>query len=115
MVTIQEHYDIELAKEKPNQALLSKLSKVLDQQTITLTEWRLTGRFIPKADFLAENPTAELLTTCSEVIEYLGKSYIQVMSSGTFRYTSAIKGKVLDEVEDEMWNEIAEKLFCDNC
>ena len=96
MGTIQNHYDIEVAKEKPNQVLLTQLSKVLDRKTITLNEWRLSGKFIPKADFLAENPTAELLATCSEVIEYFGKHYIQVMSSGIFRYSSSIKGKVLD-------------------
>lgn len=115
MVTIQKHYDIEMEKEKPNQVLLTQLSKVLIRKTLTLNEWRLSGKFIPKADFLLENPTAELLTTCSEVIEYFGKSYIQVMSSGTFRYTSAIKGKVLDEVEDKMWQDIVEKLWCENC
>ncbi len=111
MVTIKEHYDIELSKEKPNQVLLSYLLKVLERKTLTLEEWRLTGKFIPKKDFIAENPTAEILTTCQEVIEYVGKSYIQVMSSGTFRYKSDIKSKVLDEVEDIIWKEVSEKIW----
>lgn len=115
MGTIQNHYDTEVAKEKPNQVLLTKLSKVLDRKTLTLNEWRLSGKFIPKADFLLENPTADLLATCSEVIEYIGKDYIQVMSSGMFRYTASIKGKVLDEVENEMWGKIVEKLWCSEC
>jgi len=115
MGTIQKHYDTELTKEKPNQLLLSILSKVLERKTLTLNEWRLSGKFIPKAEFLLNNPTAELLATCSEVIEYIGGDHIQVMSSGTFRYTSAIKGKVLDDVEDKMWQEIVEKLWCENC
>ena len=115
MVTIQEHYDIELAKEKPNQAQLSKLLKVLDQQSITLSEWRLTGKFTPKNEFLADNPTEKLLNTCREVIEYFGKGYIQVLKSGTFRYNSSIKSKVLDDVENKMWNEVAEKLWCSEC
>jgi len=115
MVTIQKHYDIELAKEKPNQAQLSKLSEVLERGSLTLKNWRLSGRFIPKAEFLADNPTEKLLTTCQEVIEYFGKGYIQVLKSGTFRYNRSIKGKVLDDVEDKMWNEIAEKLWCTEC
>jgi hypothetical protein len=117
MGTIQKHYDIESAKEKPNQSTLSNLSKVLDRKTLTLNEWRSSGRFIPKAEYLLENPTAGLLASCSEVIEYIGKDYIQVtnLSSGTFRYTSSIKGKVLDEVENKMWEKIAEKLWCENC
>jgi hypothetical protein len=115
MGTIQKHYESELAKEKPNQLLLSILTKILERKTLTIREWRLSGKFIPKAEFLRDNPTEELLATCSEVIEYIGKDYIQVMSSGTFRYTSSIKSKVLDEVEDDMWNKIAEKLWCENC
>lgn len=115
MGTIQKHYDTELAKEKPNQLLLSILTKILDRKTLTLNEWRLTGKFIPKPEYLRDNPTEVLLTTCSEVIEYVGKGYIQVMGSGTFRYTSSIKGKVLDDVENKMWREIAEKLWCENC
>jgi hypothetical protein len=117
MGTIQKHYNSELAKEKPNKLLLSILTKVLERKTLTSKEWRLSGRFIPKAEFLNDNPTAALLASCSEVIQYIGGDYIQVtnLSSGTFRYTSSIKGNVLDDVEDDMWNEIAEKLFCENC
>jgi hypothetical protein len=115
MGTIQNHYNIEEAKEKPNQLLLSILSKILDRKTLTLKEWRLSGKFIPKSEFLLENPTVELLSTCSEVIHYIGGGYIQVLSSGTFRYTSSIRGKVLDDIEDKMWNEIVERLWCNEC
>lgn len=115
MGTIRSHYEIELAKEKPNTLLLSILSKVLDRNTLTLNEWRLSGKFTPKDAFLLENPSETLLSTCTEVIEYLGKHYIQVLSSGVFRYNAQAKSKVLDDVEDIMWNEVAEKLFCDNC
>ena len=115
MGTIKKHYEIELAKEKPNTLLLSILSKVLDRNTITLSEWRLSGKFTPKDAFLLENPSETLLSTCTEVIEYIGKGYIQVLSSGVFRYNAQVKSKVLDDVEDIMWNEVAEKLFCENC
>lgn len=115
MGTIKKHYEIESAKEKPNQALLTYLSKVSARKTLTLEEWRLTGRFVPKEDFIADNPSEKLLATCKEIIEYAGKSYVQVLNSGTFRYTSSIKSKVLDEVENQMWPEIAEKLWCESC
>ena len=115
MGTIQKHYDIELAKEKPNTLLLSILSKILERSVITSVEWKLSGRFIPKDAFLLENPSETLLSTCTEVIEYIGKGYIQVLSSGVFRYNAQVKSKVLDEVEDIMWNDIAEKFFCDDC
>lgn len=115
MGTIKKHYEIELTKEKPSNLLLSILSKILDRQNITLSEWRLSGRFTPKDAFLLDNPTVKLLSTCTEVIEYFGKDYIQVLSSGVFRYNAQTKSKVLDDVEDIMWNEIAEKLFCENC
>ena len=115
MGTIQRHYDLEVAKESPSQELLTQLSLVLARKTLTLKGWRLTSRFIPREQFLAENPTEELLETCDEVIEYLGKHYIQILSSGTFRYTSKIRGKILDEVEDAMWDKISEKLWCSEC
>ena len=97
--------------------MLSKLSKILERGTLTLNEWKLLGKFIPKEEFLDENPSVALLASCSEVIQYIGGEYIQVtnLSSGTFRYSSKIKGNVLDEVEAEMWGEIAEKLWCEEC
>ena len=91
MGTIETYYNRELAKEKQNNLLLQQLSKILERKTLTLKEWRLTGKFIPKADFAFENPTVELLATCSEVI------------------------KVLDDIEDEVWKEIAERLWCSEC
>jgi hypothetical protein len=115
MGTFKKHYEIELAKEKPNTLLLSILSKILERSTITMSEWRMTGKFTPREAYLLENPNEELLATCTEVIEYLGKHYIQVLSSGVFRYNAQVKSKVLDEVEDIMWNDIAEKFFCDDC
>ena len=113
MGTIQKHYDIESVKEKPNTLLLSILSKLLDKKSLTLEEWRLSGKFIPKSEFLRDNPTVGLLASCSEVIQYIGLDYIQVtsLSSGVFRYSSSIKSKVLDEVEDKMWSEVKDKLW----
>lgn len=115
MGTIQRHYDLEVAKENPSQEILIHLSKVLLRKTLTLNEWKLNSKFIPREQFLAENPTEKLLATCDEVIEYLGKHYIQVLSSGTFRYTSSIRSKDLSEVEDAIWSEVAEQFWCREC
>jgi len=115
MGTIKKHYETELAKDKPNTLLLSILLKVLNRNSITLNDWRLSGKFTPKKAYLLENPTETLLSSCTEVIEYFGKGYIQVLSSGVFRYNAQAKSKVLDDVEDIMWNEVSEKLFSDNC
>lgn len=115
MGTIQKHYDIEAAKQNPSQELLIHLSNVLLRKTLTLNEWKLSSRFIPRDQFLAENPREKLLATCEEVIEYLGKNYIQVLSSGTFRYTSSIRSKDLFEVEIAMWSEVAEQFWCSEC
>ncbi len=117
MGTIKKHYESELAKENPNQSLLTRLKGVLDRKGTTSQEWKMSGIFIPKEEFLKDNPTAVLLASCKEVIQYNGGDYIQVtnLSSGTFRYSSSIKGNVLDDVEDAMWNEVAEKFFCGEC
>lgn len=116
-MTIQKQYELELAKENPNKLLLSILSGVLERGTLTLNEWKLLGKFIPKKEFLNENPSVSLLKSCSEVIQYIGGEYIQVtnLRSGTFRYTSKIKGNVLDEVEAKIWGKIVEKLWCEEC
>lgn len=111
MATIQEHYD----SVKNNKELSDKLSKVLERKTLTLNEWKLNSKFIPRDQFLAENPKEKLLSTCDEVIEYFGKHYIQVLGSGTFRYTSSIRSKDLSEVENAMWSEVSEKLWCSEC
>lgn len=115
MGTIQKHYDSELAKENPNILVLSILSEILERKTITFNEWRLLGKFIPKKEFLDNNPDKVVLASCVEVIQYPGGEYIQVMESGVFRYNSKIYSKVLEEVEDVLWYLVFEKLWCENC
>jgi hypothetical protein len=114
-MTIQDQFNLESSKENPNTLLLSILSKILDRGTITLEEWKSLGRFIPKKQFLDENPTGVVLASCVEVIQYPGAHYIQVMESGTFRYNSKIHSKILDQVEDIVWFLIFEKLWCNKC
>lgn len=115
MGTIQKHYDIEAAKAEPSQLLLTVLSSVLERGTLTREQWRLSGIFTPKKDFLLNNPGVALFATCSEVVQYFGLDYIQVMDSGIFRYNDDIKGRDLEEVENDVWNIVAEKFWCDKC
>lgn len=114
-MTIQDQFDLESNKENPNTLLLSILSTILKNGTITLTEWKSLGKFIPKKKFLDENPTEVLLASCVEVVQYPGAHYIQVMESGNFRYNSEIHSKDLDMIEDTVWYLIFEKLWCNKC
>lgn len=115
MGTLQKHFDLESSKENPNTLLLSILSTILERNTLTFNEWRLLGKFIPKKEFLDNNPYDTVLASCVEVIQYPGGEFIQVMESGTFRYNSKIHNKDLDTAEKSMWKAICEKLWCENC
>ena len=115
MGTIQNQFDLESAKENPNKILLSILSTILERKTLTLNEWKVLGKFIPKKEFLDNNPTEVTLASCVEVIQYPGGAFIQVMESGVFRYNSLIHNKVLDRVEDAVWYLVSEKFWCNKC
>lgn len=115
MGTLQKQFDLESNKESPNTLLLSILSTILERKTITFNEWKLLGKFIPKKEFLDNNPNDTVLASCVEVIQYPGGEFIQVMESGTFRYDTAIYGNQLDEVEKSVWKLTFEKLWCESC
>lgn len=115
MGTIQKQFDLESSKENQNTLLLSILSTILDRGTMTLAEWKSLGKFIPKKEFLDNNPTEAILASCVEVIQYPGGCYIQVMASGVFRYNSKIHSKDLDRIEDTIWSLVSEKFWCDKC
>lgn len=112
MKTISQHLEEEKKKIKPTR--IEQLSKILKRGTITLEEWRMTGRFMPAEEYLHENKNVELLKDCKEVIEYAGASIIQVLHTGIFVFKDT-KSKSLDEVEDVLWKEVCEKLWCENC
>ena len=115
MGTLQKQFDLESIKENRKTLLLSILKTILDRGTMTLSEWKSLGRFIPKKEFLDNNPTEVVLASCVEVIQYPGGYYIQVMESGTFRYNSKIHSKDLEKIEDAVWDLVVEKLWCDKC
>jgi hypothetical protein len=64
-----------------------------------LNEFIDTGRFTPRNSFLEKRPNEVLLDDCSDVIEYKGGHYIQVLEDGTFFLDELNFSKVLDEVE----------------
>ena len=64
-----------------------------------LNEFIDTGRFIPRPDFVAKRPNELLLDDCSDVIQYEGGHYIQVLDDGTFYLDEENQSKELEEVE----------------
>ena len=114
MKTIKNHLELEKARTKPNQLRIDELTKILKRGTLTLEEWRMTGRFTPTQEYLSRNIGTKLTKNCEQVIEYVGDSIIEVLSTGYFVFEDT-KSKTLDDVENKMWNSIAEKLWCENC
>jgi hypothetical protein len=64
-----------------------------------LNEFIDTGRFIPRNFFLEKRPNEVLLDDCSDVIQYEGGHYIQVLDDGTFYLDEENQSKELEEVE----------------
>jgi hypothetical protein len=114
MTTIKNHLELEKKKLKPSQLRIDELNKILKRGTLTLEQWRMTGRFIPAEEYLSINVGAKLIKNCKEVIEYVGGNIIEVLHTGYFVFEDT-KSKNLDEVEDKMWMAIAEKLWCEKC
>lgn len=88
MKTIKQH--LEQVVDDPQR--FSELSRILKRGTITLEQWRMTAKFM-------ENK-----------IEYAGLGMINISDEGEFIYKD-FKSKDLDEVEDKLWKDIAEKLW----
>jgi hypothetical protein len=109
MGNIEKHLEKTTEQSRKNQ-----LSKILQRGTITLEEFRMTAKFIAAEDYLHSNPNTILEKDCKEVIEYAGGSIIQLLHTGVFVFKET-KSKNLDEVEDTMWYEVCEKLWCENC
>lgn len=64
-----------------------------------LNEFIDTGRFIPRNSFLEKRPNEVLLDDCSDVVQYEGGHYIQVLDNGTFYLDKLNFSKVLEEME----------------
>ena len=64
-----------------------------------LNEFIDTGRFTPRNSFLEKRPNEVLFDDCSDVIQYKGGHYIQVLEDGTFFLDELNFSKVLDEIE----------------
>jgi hypothetical protein len=110
MTTIKKHLELEQSKEKPNQFRIEYLNKILTRGTLTFNEWSSLGKFLE-----VEQSDRKVLKSCRQVIEYVGDTYIQVLTDGEFYYNSNSRGKNLDDVEKIVWKDIAEKLWCETC
>jgi hypothetical protein len=65
-----------------------------------------SGRFTRRMAFLDKNPNEKLLDNCTDVVQYIGGAYIQVLQSGLFYLDENHSSKVLDEVEVELFGKI---------
>lgn len=104
MITIKEHLELEKLNLKPKKFFISDLEKILKRKSLTIKQWRSTGRFNPSEIYLQENRGIEIDSKCKEIIEYAGKSFIQVLSSGHFVFKDT-KSKKLEKVEEILWKE----------
>ena len=65
-----------------------------------------SGRFIPRAVFIDKNPNEQVLDDCTDVVQYEGGAYIQVLKSGVFYLDESFSSRSLDEVEVKLLEKI---------
>lgn len=106
MTTIKNHLEQETNKDR-----LKELAKILNRGTLTFNEWSATGKFLTAKQYAKK---MQLDEDCKQVIEYVGLTVIQVLSTGEYLFGD-IKSKSLDELENKIWLSVAEKLWCENC
>lgn len=107
MMTIKKHLE-----QDPSRA--DEFNVILQRRTITLEQWRATGKFIPAEEYLNKNPNAKLIRNCKDVIEYAGMSIIELTHTGDFVFEKN-KSKDIEEIENIVWRNASEKLWCENC
>lgn len=65
-----------------------------------------SGRFMCRDLFLDKNPNEQLLDDCTDVVQYEGGAYIQVLKSGVFYLDESFSSRSLDEVEVKLLEKI---------
>ena len=65
-----------------------------------------SGRFTRRMAFLDKNPNEQLLDDCTDVVQYEGGAYIQVLKSGVFYLDESFSSRSLDEVEVKLLEKI---------
>lgn len=111
MGLIKQHLLKESEKEKKDNHYLNQLNKVNSRGTITFDEWKESGRFIGRYAFMDENPDENLHVDCTDIVEYYGGVYIQVLKGGEFYLEPKKSSKSLDEVEKMLWSKECEKFW----
>jgi hypothetical protein len=66
-----------------------------------------SGRFTRRMAFLDKNPNEQLLDDCTDVVQYSGGAYIQVLKSGVFYLDESFSSRSLDEVEIKLLEKIS--------
>ena len=64
------------------------------------------GRFMCRDLFIDKNPNEQLLDDCTDVVQYEGGAYIQVLNSGIFYLDESFSSRSLDEVEVKLLEKI---------
>lgn len=65
-----------------------------------------SGRFTRRMAFLDKNPMEKLLDDCTDVVQYEGGAYIQVLKSGIFYLDESFSSRSLDEAEVKLLEKI---------
>lgn len=65
-----------------------------------------SGRFTRRMSFLDKNPMEKLLDDCTDVVQYEGGAYIQVLKSGIFYLDESFSSRSLDEAEVKLLEKI---------
>lgn len=71
---------------------------------MTKAEFISSGHFVCRDSFLEKNADVILHPDCTDVVEYKNGAFIQLLKSGLFYLEDDLSSKVLDEVEDRLWD-----------
>ena len=73
---------------------------------MTKAEFINSGHFVYRESFLEKNANTKLHPDCTDVVEYSGGAYIQLLKSGQFYLEDNTLDKSLDVVEGQLWDRI---------
>lgn len=111
MGLISNHLKKENLKSKKDLYLIDKLSGILHKGTLEFQEWQDSGRFNERKHFEKSNQDENLHIDCTDIVQYLGDLYIQVLKSGVFFLDVNLSSKSLDVVEKIVWDKNKDLFF----
>jgi hypothetical protein len=111
MGLIKQHLDRELSKPVPDAYMVSELNKIVNRRTTSFGEWVQSGRFINRDEYLSIRPDELLHIDCTDVIQYYGDVYLQLLKSGNFYIDASFQSPDIKESERQLWARVCESLF----